>query len=205
MIDLFVFDLGQVILPFEHRPIAHKLWRKSRKHERLTADEIFQDLFDLENGAVNRYEEGLSSSDEFFLEVRKRYDLALEFEEFKEIWNNIFWDEPEVNSIISYLKEKGYPIFLLSNTNELHFSHIIERFPIVHVLDEWILSFEVGAKKPSKRIYDAIFEKIDVDREKVLYIDDIDAYVSAARSYGIQGLVYKRPDDLWAVIKKNGI
>ena len=159
MIDLFVFDLGKVILPFEHRPIADKLWERSRKNAKFTAEEIFQDLFDLENGAVNRYEEGLSSSEEFFLEVRKRYDLALEFEEFKEIWNNIFWDEPEVNRMIVYLKEKGYPIFLLSNTNELHFSHVIERFPIVHTLDEWILSFEVGAKKPSKRIYDAIFEK----------------------------------------------
>ena len=205
MIDLFVFDLGKVILPFEHRPIASKLWLKSRKNGILTEEEIFQDLFDLENGAVNRYEEGLSSSDEFFMEVRKRYDLTLGFEEFKDIWNNIFWDSPEVNEIIMYLKTKGYPVFLLSNTNELHFSHIIERFPIVHILDEWILSFEVGAKKPKRRIYDAVFEKMDVDREKVFYIDDIDAYVSAARSYGIQGLVYTKPDDLWDLLRQNGI
>ena len=159
----------------------------------------------MDNGAINRYEEGLSSSDEFFLEMRKRYDLALEFEEFKEIWNNIFWDEPEVNEIIVYLKEKGYPVFLLSNTNELHFSHVIERFPIVHTFDEWILSFEVGAKKPNKRIYDAIFEKTDVAREKVIYIDDVDAYVSAARSYGIPGLVYTKPDDLRELLKKHRI
>jgi putative hydrolase of the HAD superfamily len=187
MIDLFVFDLGKVILPFEHRQIASN------------------DLFDLENGTVNRYEEGLSSSEEFFLEVRKRYDLVLEFEEFSEIWNNIFRDNPEVNEIIVHLKAKGYPIFLLSNTNELHFSYVLDRYPIVHVLDEWILSFEVGVKKPHKRIYDAIFEKMDVEREKVLYIDDIDAYVSAARSYGIPGLVYKSPDDLWNVLRQNNI
>ncbi len=205
MIDLFVFDLGKVILPFEHRQIASKLWQRSKNNRKLTEEEIFQDLFDLKNGSVNRYEEGLLSSEEFFLEVRKRYNLAVEFEDFSEIWNNIFWDNPEVNEIIIYLKAKGYPIYLLSNTNELHFSYVIERFPIVHVLDEWILSFEVGAKKPDKRIYDAIFEKADVDRAKVLYVDDIDAYVSAARSYGIQGLVYKNPDDLWNVLRKNNI
>jgi putative hydrolase of the HAD superfamily len=205
MIDLFVFDLGKVILPFEHRQIASKLWQRSKNSRKLTEEEIFQDLFDLKNGTVNCYEEGLLSSEEFFLEVRKRYDLALEFEDFSEIWNNIFWDNPEVNEIIIYLKAKGYPIYLLSNTNELHFAYVIERFPIVHVLDEWILSFEVGAKKPDKRIYDAIFEKTDVDKAKILYIDDIDAYVSAARSYGMQGLVYKSPDDLWNVLKENGI
>jgi len=205
MIDLFVFDLGNVILPFEHRQIASKLWQRARNSGKLTEEDIFRDLFDMENGTINRYEEGLSSSEEFFLEVRKRYSLALEFEEFGEIWNNIFWDNPEVNEIIMYLKAKGYPIFLLSNTNELHFSYVLDRYPIVHVFDEWILSFEVGAKKPHKRMYDAIFEKTDVEREKVLYIDDIDAYVSAARSYGIQGLVYKSPDDLWKVLRKNNI
>ena len=205
MIDLFVFDLGKVILPFEHRQIASKFWQRSKNNRKLTEEEIFQDLFDLKNGTVNRYEEGLLSSEEFFLEVRKRYDLAIEFEDFSEIWNNIFWDSPEVNEIIMYLKAKGYPIYLLSNTNELHFSYVIDRFPIVHVLDEWILSFEVGAKKPDKRIYDAIFGKTDVDRTKILYIDDIDAYVSAARSYGMQGLVYRNPGDLWNVLRQNKI
>jgi glucose-1-phosphatase len=205
MIDLFVFDLGKVILPFEHRQIASKLWQRSRNSGKLTEEDIFRDLFDMENGAINRYEEGLSSSEEFFVEVRKRYDLALEFEEFSEIWNNIFWGNPEVNEIIVYLKAKGYPLFLLSNTNELHFCYVLDRYPIVHVFDEWILSFEVGAKKPHKRMYDAIFEKTDVERGKVLYIDDIDAYVSAARSYGIQGLVYKSPDDLWKVLRQNNI
>ncbi len=205
MIDLFVFDLGKVILPFEHRQIATKLWQRCRNKGRLSEEDIFRDLFDLENGAINRYEEGLSTSDEFFLDVRKRYDLSLEFEEFSEIWNNIFWDNPEVNDIIIHLKTSGYPVFLLSNTNELHFSHIIRRFPIIHVLDEWILSFEVGAKKPARRIYDAIFEKTDVDRAKVLYIDDIGAYVSAARSYGLQAAVYKSPQELRRALRQHGV
>jgi glucose-1-phosphatase len=205
MIELFVFDLGRVILPFEHRPIASKLWEKSRRRAALTPEDIFNELFDLENGSVNRYEEGLSSSEEFFLEVRKRYDLVMEFEEFRDVWNNIFRGDPRVNEIIMYLKAKGYPMFLLSNTNELHFSHIIEQFPIVHVMDEWILSFEVGAKKPSKRIYDAIFERTDVKAEHVLYIDDIGAYVAAAQSYGIQGLVYTNPDDLWEFLRTNHV
>ena len=205
MIELFVFDLGRVILPFEHRPIASKLWEKSRKCATLTPADIFNELFDLENGSVNRYEEGLSSSEEFFLEVRKRYDLVMEFGEFKDVWNNIFRGDPEVNEIIMYLKAKGYPIFLLSNTNELHFSHIIEQFPIVHLMDEWILSFEVGAKKPSKRIYDAIFEKTDVQGKNLLYVDDIDAYVAAAQSCGIQGMVYTSPADLWKFLRANHV
>jgi len=71
-------------------------------------------------------------------------------------------------------------------------------------MDEWILSFEVGAKKPGKRIYDAIFEKTDIKKGRVLCIDDVEDFVASARTYGMQGLVFKKAADLWKTISDNG-
>ena len=200
MTKLFVFDLGNVILPFDNRQIAEKLHARSGLKGVSPAD-IFGYLFDLRSGSINGYEEGLSSSLEFFLDVRDRYKLRLEFEEFGDIWNNIFRENLEVNEIIVYLKARRVPLFLLSNTNELHFTHIIGRYPIVHLMDEWILSFEVGAKKPKKRIYDAIFERLDVRRDEVFYIDDVEEYVERARGMGMQGLVFREAEDLWRALE----
>jgi HAD superfamily hydrolase (TIGR01509 family) len=205
MIRLFVFDLGNVILPFEHRQIVGKLLNKAKTTAGSSDDSAFSYMFDMENGLVNRYEEGLMSSFEFFTTIRDKYLLDITFDEFKDAWNPIFWDNPRVNEAIHYLKSKGFPVFLLSNTNELHFAHIIEKYPIVHVLDEWILSFEVGAKKPDKRIYDSIFERMDVDPGDVFYIDDIPRYVDAARSFGLQGMVFEDAEGLWKMIEKHGI
>ena len=201
MIKLFVFDLGNVILPFDNAQIAEKLAVRSKRNGACDPADIFQYLFDANEGSINDYEEGHCSSLEFFRDVRDRYELQLEFDEFKEIWNNIFWENLEVNEIIIYLKAKGYPLFLLSNTNELHFTHIIERYPIVHLMDEWILSFEIGAKKPKRRIYEAIFEKMDVRKDEVFYIDDVEANVEAARALGMKGLVFSEPADLWNAIR----
>jgi len=205
MTKLFAFDLGNVILPFENHQIAEKLYARAAKREGLTVDEIFAYLFDLDSGSVNGYEEGLSTSDEFFLDVRDRFRLQMGFDEFAEIWNNIFRENSEVNEVIVYLKARGFPLFLLSNTNELHFAHIIERYPIVHLMDEWILSFEVGAKKPKKRIYDAIFEKMDVRKEDVFYIDDVEQYVEQARAMGMRGLVFREAADLWKALETEGL
>jgi FMN phosphatase YigB (HAD superfamily) len=205
MIKLFVFDLGNVILPFEHRQIAAKLHETSRIQDRFTPDDLFKFLFDMDRGLVNPYEEGLMSSVDFFAKLREKYKLELEFDEFKDIWNIIFQEDLDVNDVILYLKNKGYPVFLLSNTNELHFSYIMERYPIVHSLDEWILSYEVGAKKPKRKIYNTIFEKTDTVRSEVLYIDDIPGYVEAAKSYGLQGLVFKNAKDVWELLKENSI
>ena len=205
MIKLFVFDLGNVILPFEHRQIAVKLHETSRIQDRFTANDLFKFLFDRDRGLVNPYEEGLMSSIDFFAKLREKYKLELEFDEFKDIWNIIFQEDPEVNEAIRYLKNKGYPVFLLSNTNELHFSYIMERYPIVHSLDEWILSYEIGAKKPKQKIYDAIFERTDAVRSEVLYIDDIRENVEAAKNYGLQGLVFRNAKDVWELLKENSI
>jgi len=205
MIKLFVFDLGNVILPFEHRQIAVKLHDRSINKTICTPQGLFDAMFDFEDGLVNPYEEGLMSSAEFFSELKRRFQLDMDMDDFKNIWNPIFYEDPRVNEAILYLKEKNYPLFLLSNTNELHFSYILEKYPIVHSFDEWLLSFEVGAKKPKFRIYEAIFEKMDVQPDEVFYIDDISKYVETARQIGIHGMVFKDADQLWEFIRKNGI
>ena len=206
MIKLFVFDLGNVILPFEHRQIAGKL-RNARSTDQatLSSQRLFDVMFDLENGLVNPYEEGIMSTVEFFSELKRQFRLDMDIDAFKDIWNPIFREDREVNEAIVYLKEKGYPLFLLSNTNELHFSYIIDKYPIVHSFDEWLLSFEVGAKKPKRRIYEAIFEKMDVQPGEVFYIDDIPKYVEVAKHLGIDGMVFKNAHQLWEFIRKNGI
>lgn len=205
MIKLFVFDLGNVILPFEHRQIATKLHSRSANKAALSPEYIFDVMFDFEKGLVNPYEEGLMSSLEFFYELKHRFHLDMDMEIFANIWNPIFGEAPEVNEAILYLKEKGYPLFLLSNTNELHFSYIAEKYPVIHNFDEWILSFEVGTKKPGQRIYEAIFEKMDVRPGEVFYIDDISRYVEKAKMMGIDGMVFESADQLWELIRKNGI
>jgi len=205
MTKLFTFDLGNVILPFDNRQIADKLYDRAEKKEGFTADDIFAYLFDLDSGSINDYEEGLTSSYGFYLDLRDRFRLQIGFDEFAGIWNNIFWENTEVNEVIVYLKARGFPLFLLSNTNELHFTHVIERYPIVHLMDEWILSFEVGAKKPKRRIFEAIFEKIDVRKEEVFYTDDVEEYVEGARAMGMKGLVFHEAADLWKALQAEGL
>ena len=94
MIKLFVFDLGNVILPFEHRQIAVKLHEKSVDKQAYTPQDLFDAMFDFENGMVNPYEEGLMSSVEFFSELKHRFQLEMNLEDFKDIWNPIFRDDP---------------------------------------------------------------------------------------------------------------
>lgn len=203
MIKVFVFDLGNVILPFDHRKIPERLLEWSQNKENLNSNEMFEYIFGMENGLINPYEEGTISTEDFFKIISKRYALRMELEDFKGIWAPIFKEDKDVNRIIVNLKEMGYQLFILSNTNEMHFNYIKETYPIVHLFDEWILSYEIGAKKPKKKIFDEIFERADVSGNEVFYVDDTEPYIVKAKElYGLHGVVFKGAKHLDLEIKK---
>ncbi len=59
---------------------------------------------------------------------------------------------PEMEEVVTRLA-KGYPLFLLSNTNALHFEYIQENYPVLKHFSHFILSYKVGSRKPEKGIY----------------------------------------------------
>jgi HAD superfamily hydrolase (TIGR01509 family) len=58
----------------------------------------------------------------------------------------------------------------------------------MRAFDKWILSYEVGFKKPAIQIFQKAMEWASVKPEKILYIDDTKEYVEVAASLGIQSI-----------------
>lgn len=194
-VEVILFDLGNVILPFNHYQIAEKLSRFTGKKEFYDPHKIFSYLFDFQNGAINPYETGKMSTEEFFLSLKRELGLSLSFEEFQPIWNEIFWENVEVSDIIRSLKGRKR-LGLVSNTNPLHFDYVLSTFPILRVFDRWVLSHEVGYKKPAPQIFQTAIEWAGVLPEKILFIDDMENHVRVAQSLGIQGIHFLSPIQL---------
>jgi putative hydrolase of the HAD superfamily len=195
VIKVILFDLGNVILPFNHYQIAERLSRFSQKKEFQDPKRIFSYLFDFERGAVNGYEIGKVSSTQFFESLKEYLHLSLSFEDFIPIWNDIFTEDQKVSKIIRSLKGKK-KIGLISNTNPLHFDYILAKFPVIKVFDKWILSHEVGFKKPAIEIFQKAIEWGSVEPEKILLIDDMKKHVDVAISLGMQGIHFTSADQL---------
>jgi putative hydrolase of the HAD superfamily len=186
-IEVILFDLGNVILPFNNYQIAEKLSRFSQKNELQDPQRIFSYLFDLEKGVINSFDMGKASPSEFFQSIKKYLGLSISFEEFIPIWTDIFIENQEVSEIILSLKGQ-WRLGLLSNTDPLHFSYLLSKFPIIRTFEKWILSYEVGFKKPDVRIFQKAIEWASVEPEKILFIDDTKGHVGVAVSLGMQGI-----------------
>jgi FMN phosphatase YigB (HAD superfamily) len=58
----------------------------------------------------------------------------------------------------------------------------------MRAFDKWILSYEVGFKKPAREIFQKAIEWASVEPGKILFIDDMEKHVEAAVSLGMQGI-----------------
>lgn len=193
--EVILFDLGNVILPFNHYQIAEKLHPFTRNKEFQDSQKIFSFLFDLQKGAINDLDIGKISPPDFFQSIQKTLDLSIPFDEFIPLWSDIFVEDRGVSEIILALKEKRR-LGLLSNTDPLHFHYILSKFPVVRIFDKWILSYEVGFKKPAVEIFQAAIEWASVEPGKIIFIDDIEEYVDVAISLGMHGIHFISSDQL---------
>jgi FMN phosphatase YigB (HAD superfamily) len=194
-IKVVLFDLGNVILPFNHYQIAEKLARFSESRELSDPPRIFSYLFDRQEGAVNDYEIGKMSSTEFFNQVKERFNLIMTFDAFVPIWNEIFTENHDVSELIRSLRGKK-KLGLLSNTNPLHFKHALATYPVLKLFDKWILSHEVGFKKPAVEIFLKAMEWASAPPMGILFIDDIKEHVEVAASLGMQAIHFTSAQQL---------
>ena len=61
------------------------------------------------------------------------------------------------------------------------------------LFDEEIRSGQVGVRKPGPEIYRLAAERLGVEPEACLFVDDIPANVEGARAVGMWGLLHRDP------------
>jgi putative hydrolase of the HAD superfamily len=189
-IEAVLFDLGNVILSFDHFNIARRLSSRARRKEYSDPGKIFELIFHNERGLTIPFDKGEISPNEFYLRISNALDLDCSFYEFKEIWNEIFSENIDVSNLIRRLKGI-VPIYLFSNTNILHFEYIKTKFRILDQFSGFFLSYELGIMKPADPVYDIVISSIRRDPERTLYIDDREENLEPAIKRGIKVIQYR--------------
>jgi len=198
------FDLGKVLLHFDHNNIINRLLSRTAP-DAVRTEGLFRFLFDAKEGLCNRYDEGTISSRDFFLEIDSMFTLGMEYDEFVPLWNDIFTENTDVSLLMRRVRDAGRPVYLLSNVNELHWEFVRGRFPALTGMDGWVLSYEVKSKKPAPAIYKAALDMVGAGPGETIFIDDLEENTSAAAYCGIMGLTFKGADALELELTELGL
>lgn len=197
--NTIAFDLGNTVIRFDHGISARKIANLFN----VDSKKIYDTFFDSE--ITRAFDRGQLSPRQFHQEASHLLGLKLPYEDFANIWRDIFWEDPEVSAIVRDLKALNYRLFLLSNINRLHFEYIEKKFPIIKVFDELVLSFVVGAIKPELPIFEDVIRRSGGDKSRILYIDDREDLIKEATALGIDSIRFEGADLLRKELVNRGL
>jgi HAD superfamily hydrolase (TIGR01509 family) len=188
-IKALALDLGNVLVRVDH----YRFCRRLAGLAGLSPEEVYARVFasDLEPG----FDTGRLSSEEFHQRVTAHFGVSLPFPRFAEWWNDIFDPMEGMEDLVARLARRC-PLYLISNTNPLHFAYIRERYPLLAHFRHFVLSYEVGSRKPEAGIYQALIRATRTPPARCLFVDDKPEFVAAAQSHGLLAWQFTGPEAL---------
>jgi epoxide hydrolase-like predicted phosphatase len=97
---------------------------------------------------------------------------------------------PEMYDLMRTVRKAGFRTCLLSNSwGRVDYPRDI--FP--ELFDAWVISAEVGMRKPEERIFRHAAGLLGLPPERCVFIDDIEANIDAATALGMVGVHHREP------------
>lgn len=113
-----------------------------------------------------------------------------------------YWGTVE---IMRQLKQKGFPIYGLSNWSAETFPYAREKYNFFNLFDDMVISGEVGFVKPEPEIFHLLLEKIGKPAGECLFIDDSLPNIQQANTMGFKTIHFSSPGHLKQTLIEMGL
>lgn len=195
MIKNIVFDLGGVLMELDRD-------RAVRRFEEIGVKDA-EELIGMygQKGIFLEIENGQIDLDTYCQKLSEHTGQPLTYEQIQYAWMGFIVDVPQC--LLDYLLElrKTYNVYLLSNTNPIIQAWArSEAFtpagrPISAYFDKMYTSYEVGAIKPDRAIFDFMIKDTQLIPNETLFVDDGGGNIQIGRELGFQTYQPKNGED----------
>jgi FMN phosphatase YigB (HAD superfamily) len=180
---VIVLDVGKVLVELNPAVLLEELSRRCGRKMGLPLppelDELFLPIY-----------VGARSWADVLPDLNSTLGLSLQQDEWQKLWCRVLTGEvPGMSAVLAELKRE-FRLVALSNTEAVHWAHLLRECPIMGLLDGWVVSYEERVAKPDPSIYRAVVDRYCPDRTPFFYTDDIPSYVAAARRLGWDAEVF---------------
>ena len=203
-IEAIIFDFGGVIINIDPSLTERAFYELSenpvllRKHY----NDFLMIHEQLETGSID--------AGSFRNQTRALFGLSkLDDATFDTAWNALLLDIPAHRVALLKSLNPRYRLFLLSNTNEIHYEKYCEDFRKIYpgrslgsLFEDTFFSFEMGLRKPDPEIFRTVIRECVIDPDHTLFIDDTLEHVQAALSCGLRAYHLKPGEEIQSVIGK---
>lgn len=180
----FIFDIGNVLIHFDFQALMESISGEST----LGVKEIKEiwngpELIAVEAGKID---------DKQHLEtLSEKTGISWTYEDWIQAWMDVYAINETGLGLLRELREKSYPVYILSNLAKYNSEAINRKFPdFFRQANENFFSFKLGCCKPDAEIYRKVCERISQPFHECVFLDDAQANVDGAVAVGMRGFVY---------------
>jgi putative hydrolase of the HAD superfamily len=128
---------------------------------------------------------------DYFEQFCARIGLSWTFDQWLDLWANIFTINPFGHGLYLDLHKKGYPVAMLSNIGPHQATAIEHRFPdLFKIAVNRFFSYELGLHKPDPRIYHAVCQRLAKQPSQCVLLDDLPDNVKGAQGIGMHAMQF---------------
>ncbi len=183
----FVFDFGGVLVDLNRERCVESF----RELGFAQAGDLVNNF--CQEGVFRDLELGNISSEVFCQSVRHEAGKPVSDEQIIAAWNDMLGDIASVKLQKLLELRKEYNVYLLSNTNVIHWESSVVLFEEGgHRLEDYFnnvfLSFEMHQRKPNKEFFLSLATRVGILPHETLLIDDSEVNCEAACSLGWHAL-----------------
>lgn len=186
MIKNIIFDLGGVLIDVDQTKTFSYLNQITKTEIKI--EEFLNSILETEI----LFEKGQILPNDFRNKVRELANVNLSDENIDKAFNSMILGIPDKR--LELLKElkKNYKIFVLSNTNAIHFDYFsVQNYWHEEFFDKCYFSHILGMRKPQKEIYEHVIKEQNIKVDETIFIDDRFYNVEAALSLGLKAFHLK--------------
>lgn len=192
------FDLGKVLVDFDHDLMCQQLADIAGAEFAMVKELVMG-----EGNLMGPMDVGAMSQKEFYERFCEATESKPSLESVLYATGAIFSLKTEMIPVVTQLVAGKQPIGILSNTCQPHWDYVCNRYaPIPDLFDVVVLSYEVGAAKPDRAIYDAAAEMAGYDPAEILFVDDRADNVAGAIAAGFEAVQFTTAHQFLADLRK---
>lgn len=139
---------------------------------------------------------------EAFTEVCKAFHVSPEkelLEEMVGLWNTnklLAKPFPETIEVLEELREKGFKIILLSNTDCFSIEEVLEKYDMKKYFDMILLSYQTRMLKNNPKVFQKILDERKIKKEAAVMVgDSIESDIISAKKAGVDAVLVDRMGD----------
>jgi putative hydrolase of the HAD superfamily len=180
-----VFDLGGVVVRWDPDAIIAGVF-SDRKTRAKVREGLFAhpDWLELDRGTLGR--------DEAITRAARRTGISVS--DMKRLMHAVppsLVVFPETVELLRRLKQKGYPLYCLSNMHFASIEHLEQNENFWDVFQDRVISCRLNLCKPEPAIYEHLLRAFGLKASETVFIDDVQKNLDAAAKLGIKTLRFE--------------